>query len=166
MLFFLKSWECLLVLFLLLLRFGWDAVEGLDSPLSLFELSGSLGDLASLFVSLVDLFLLSDLCFTSVWFGYSCLRSVILLCSELDLLSTEDFLILRIDVVFGPSIHLIESLNSLRLLSGRSWSSSLRSFTCHLWCVQRSERITAEFEIWEIFFIGNVDRLSVVSSSE
>ena len=143
MLFFLKSWECLLVLFLLLLRFGRDAVEGTDSSLSLFELSGSLGDLTSLFSSLVGLFLLSDLCFTSVRFDYGCLRSVILLGSKLDLLSAEDFLILRIDVVSGPSIHLVESLNSLRLLSGRSWSSSLRSLTCHLWCVQGSERITA-----------------------
>jgi len=135
LLFFLECWECLSFSFLLLLRFGWDGVEGLDSSLSLFELSGSLGYLVSLFISLVSFFLLSDLCFTSVWLDCSCLRSVILFCSKLDLLSTEDFLILRIDVLFGPSIHLVESLNSLRLLSGGSWSSSLRSLTCHLGCV-------------------------------
>jgi hypothetical protein len=60
----------------------------------------------------------------------------------LNLLSTQDFLILRIDAASAPCIHLIKSLNRLRLLSGRSWSSSLRSLICHLWCLQRSEGIT------------------------
>lgn len=171
LLFFFKRREGLFVFFLLLLRFGWDAVEGLDCSLSLLELSGCLSDLISLFLLLVNLFLLSYLCFTSVWFvliwfGCSCLRSVILLWSILDLLTTKDFLILWIGKGFALSISSIESLCSLWLLSSCTWSSSLRPLTCHFCRLQRSEGISTSFEIWEIFFISNIHLVSVVSSSE
>lgn len=163
MLFLFKRRVCLFLFFNLFLGLGWDAVEGLDSSLSVFELPGCLSDLCILFVSLVDLFLLSDLSFTSVWFDYSGLRSVVLLCGVLHLLSSKDFLILRIDKGLAPSISSIEGLGSLRLPSASACSSSLRPLARHLWGIQRCKRITTSFEIWEIFFISDVYLFALAS---